>query len=51
MRDAATVPYASDATGLYFSNLSMSQREVTVLNLVFGHRASFTIDDDTPDLA
>jgi Cyclic nucleotide-binding domain/Pyridoxamine 5'-phosphate oxidase len=46
MPHAATVAYASDAAGVYFS---MRSDELTLRNIDANHWSSFTIDDYTPD--
>src|SRR5262245_50766931 len=46
MPHAATIAYASDPTGVYFS---MRADELTLSNIEANHWASFTIDDYTPD--
>lgn len=46
MPHAATIAYASDGDGVYFS---MPQSEITVKNIAANKWASFTIDDYTPD--
>jgi len=46
MPHAATIAYASDGNGVYFS---MPQNELTVKNIAANKWASFTIDDYTPD--
>lgn len=46
MPHAATIGYASDPGGIYFS---MRPEELTVRNIDANHWASFTIDDYTPD--
>jgi hypothetical protein len=46
MPHAATIAYASDASGLYFS---MPPDQLTVVNIDANHWASFTIDEYTPD--
>ena len=46
MPHAATIAYASDPSGIYFS---MRPDELTLSNVNANHWASFTIDDYTPD--
>jgi hypothetical protein len=46
MPHAATIAYASDSSGVYFS---MRPDELTLSNIEANHWASFTIDDYTPD--
>jgi hypothetical protein len=43
---AATIAYASDRSGIFFS---MPSEELTLSNIGANHWASFTIDDYTPD--
>jgi len=46
MPHAATIAYVSDPSGVYFA---MPQDELTLKNVAANRRASFTIDDYTPD--